>query len=86
MENYNKPGLVNVGAGKDISIAELAGMIKEIIDFKGKIVFDTSKPDGTPRKLLDVSKLKDIGWEATISFKKGLQNVYMEKFGKGVVV
>ncbi len=86
MENYNKPGLVNVGAGKDISIAELAGMIKEIIDFKGKIIFDTSKPDGTPRKLLDVSKLKDIGWEATISFKKGLQNVYMEKFGKGVVV
>ncbi len=86
MENYNEPGIVNVGMGKDISIAELAGMIKEIVGFEGKIVFDISKPDGTPRKLLDVSKLRDIGWEATICLKEGLQNVYMEKFGEAVHV
>ncbi len=84
MENYNKPGLVNVGIGKDISIADLAEIIKEIVGFEGKIVFDTSKPDGTPRKLLDVSKLTAIGWEATITLKEGLQNVYMEKFNGAV--
>jgi GDP-L-fucose synthase len=72
--------------GKDISIAELAEMIKDIAGFEGKIVFDTTKPDGTPRKLLDVSKLKDIGWEATIPLKEGLQNVYMEKFNEKVTV
>jgi len=86
MENYNAAGLVNVGMGKDISIAELAEMIKDIAGFEGKIVFDTTKPDGTPRKLLDVSKLKDIGWEATIPLKEGLQNVYMEKFNEKVTV
>ncbi len=86
MENYNAAGLVNVGMGKDISIAELAEMIKDIAGFEGEIVFDTTKPDGTPRKLLDVSKLKDIGWEATIPLKEGLQNVYMEKFNEKVTV
>ncbi len=61
MEHYNEPGLVNIGVGEDISIAELANLIKEIVGYQGTIIFDTSKPDGTPRKLLDVSKLKNLG-------------------------
>src|SRR5437763_3155551 len=57
MQYYNKPGLVNIGVGEDISIKELSELIREIVDFKGSILFDTSKPDGTPRKLLDVTRL-----------------------------
>ncbi len=80
MRNYNEPGLVNIGTGKDISIKELAEMIKEITDYKGEIVFDTSKPDGTPRKLLDVSKLSSLGWEASVSLYEGIKQVFKEKF------
>ncbi|HVE60317.1 MAG TPA: GDP-L-fucose synthase, partial [Chitinophagaceae bacterium] len=83
MENYNRPGIINIGMGRDVTIAELAQIIKEIVGFEGTIVFDKSKPDGTPRKLLDVSKLKSLGWEASISLKDGLQNVYTEKFNRG---
>jgi GDP-L-fucose synthase len=80
MKNYNEAGLVNIGVGEDISIKELAEMIKEISGYKGKIVFDTSKPDGTPRKLLDVSKLSQLGWKASIQLKNGIEAVYKEKF------
>lgn len=80
MKNYNENGLINIGVGEDLSIKELAGMIKEITGFKGKIIFDTSKPDGTPRKLLDVSKLSALGWKASISLKQGITEVYREKF------
>ncbi len=80
MKNYNEPGLVNIGTGEDISIKELAEMIKEIAAYKGKIVFDTTKPDGTPRKLLDVSKLSKLGWQASILLKNGIETVYKEKF------
>jgi GDP-L-fucose synthase len=80
MKNYNEPGLVNIGVGEDISIRELAEMIKEITGFKGNIVFDTSKPDGTPRKLMDVSKLSSLGWKAAIGLKPGITSVYHEKF------
>jgi len=80
MRNYNEPGLINIGTGKDISIKELAVMIKEITDYKGEIVFDTSKPDGTPRKLLDVSKLSSLGWKASVSLHEGIEQVYKEKF------
>lgn len=85
MKNYNEPGLINIGVGEDISIRELAEMIKEITDYKGNLVFDTTKPDGTPRKLLDVSKLNSFGWKASISLKNGIAKVYKEKFISSVI-
>jgi len=76
MENYNEKQFVNVGVGQDISILELATIIKEIVGFKGKIIHDLEKPDGTPRKLLDVSILKDFGWTASIDLVDGIRSVY----------
>ncbi|RMD68918.1 MAG: GDP-L-fucose synthase, partial [Gammaproteobacteria bacterium] len=67
---------INVGTGKDISIAELAGLIREVVGFEGEIAFDPGKPDGTPRKLLDVSRLKALGWEARIGLREGLEDAY----------
>jgi len=78
MMNYNEPGFINIGTGKDISIKELALLIKEIVGYKGDIKFDTSKPDGTPRKLMDVSKLHALGWKHKIELKQGIQMVYEE--------
>lgn len=80
MKAYSEAGLINIGAGKDLSIKELAEMIKEITGFKGKIIFDASKPDGMPRKLLDVSKLSSFGWKSSIELKDGIRRVYKEKF------
>jgi len=80
MDSYNEPGLVNIGTGEDLSIRELASLIKDIVGFEGEVVFDTSKPDGTPRKLLDVSKLHALGWTATISLQDGIRKVYRETF------
>ena len=80
MQHYNEPGIINIGVGDDISIKELAEMIKEITGFKGKIVFDSSKPDGTPRKLLDISRLSKLGWKANITLLQGIKEVYSEKF------
>ena len=80
MKNYDQAGLVNIGVGEDISIKELAEMIKEITGYEGKIVFDVSKPDGTPRKLLNVSKLSMLGWQASIHLKNGIETVYHESF------
>jgi len=80
MKNYNEEGLINIGFGEDLTIKELAEMIKEITGYKGKIVFDTSKPDGTPRKLMDVTKLSSFGWKATMPLKEGITQVYKEKF------
>lgn len=76
MNNYKGEEFVNVGVGKDISILELAELIKETVGFEGEIVKDLSKPDGTPRKLLDVSRLNDLGWEAQVSLEEGLKNTY----------
>lgn len=78
METYNEPELVNVGTGIDQSIGELAMLIKEIVGFKGKIVFDSSKPDGTPRKLMDVSKLHGLGWKHTVELKEGIELAYKD--------
>jgi GDP-L-fucose synthase len=80
MKNYNEPGLMNIGIGEDISIKELAEMIKDVVGYNGKIVLDSSKPDGTPRKLMDVSKLSAFGWKASINLKEGITQVYKEKF------
>jgi GDP-L-fucose synthase len=76
MENYNEEELINIGTGEDQSIADLAAMIKDIVGFKGRIVFDSTKPDGTPRKLMDVTKLHNFGWKHTIELEQGLKLVY----------
>ena len=68
--------IVNIGTGEDLSITELAGTIMEVVGFAGKLVYDTSKPDGTPRKLLDVSRLRDLGWRAKTSLRQGLVLAY----------
>ena len=76
MNNYNQSGIINVGYGKDVSIKELALMIKEVTEFDGNIVFDDSKPDGMPNKLLDVSKMSALGWKPKINLRKGLEKTY----------
>ncbi|BDB54725.1 GDP-L-fucose synthase [Flavobacterium ammoniigenes] len=78
METHNESGLVNIGVGEDVSILDLAKMVKQIVGFEGKIITDTSKPDGTPRKLMDVSKLTNLGWKASISLDEGIKKVYEE--------
>jgi GDP-L-fucose synthase len=80
MQHYDQPGLINIGVGEDISIADLANLIKTIVSFEGTLKFDTSKPDGTPRKLMDVSKLNALGWKASIPLKEGIENVYHNHF------
>lgn len=81
MDHYDEPDIINVGVGKDIPIAEIAAMIKDISEYDGKMVFDTSMPDGTFQKLLDVSKLHSLGWQAEVGFEEGVRNTYHEKFG-----
>jgi GDP-L-fucose synthase len=78
MLNYNGSEVVNIGTGEDVTIAELAIGIKNIVGFKGGIYFNTDMPDGTPRKLLDVSKLKDLGWEYKISLREGIEKTYKD--------
>jgi GDP-L-fucose synthase len=76
MQNYNGVEFVNVGTGEEISIKELALTIKSVVGYSGEIVFDTSKPDGTPRKLLDVTRLESLGWEAKVDLKAGIEKTY----------
>jgi GDP-L-fucose synthase len=76
MDNYDQPEIVNVGVGDDITIADLAGLVKKVVGFEGKLVFDTTKPDGTPRKLLDVGRLHGLGWRASISLQEGIESTY----------
>ncbi len=80
MQNYNEAGFVNIGSGVEISIKDLAYLIKEIVGYEGKIVFDSTKPDGTARKLTDTTKLHSLGWKHTIPLREGIQHVYQEKF------
>ena len=76
MQRYSDGEIVNAGVGQDISIREAAELMKQIVGYSGALVFDTSKPDGTPRKLLDVSKLNGLGWQAKISLAEGLRSTY----------
>ena len=78
--NYNEAGLINIGSGQEITIRELAFLIAEIIEFNGEIKFDFTKPDGTPRKLLDSSKLNKIGWSSKIDLRSGIQNTINEVY------
>ncbi|MCB0635667.1 MAG: GDP-L-fucose synthase [Lewinella sp.] len=76
MQTYDEPGLVNIGTGEDIPIKDLAGLIKQVVGYNGTIEHDLSKPDGTPRKLMDVSKLAAAGWTARIGLEEGIRQVY----------
>lgn len=78
MQNYNEQGLVNVGVGTDVSILELAQLVQKIVGYAGEIKLDESKPDGTPRKLMDVQKLTNLGWKASITLEEGIKKVYEE--------
>ncbi|HEY4272927.1 MAG TPA: GDP-L-fucose synthase [Candidatus Udaeobacter sp.] len=76
LEKYDSPEIINVGYGEDIAISELGELISDVVGFKGELVWDTTKPDGTPRKLLDVSKIRALGWEPTIPLRKGITQMY----------
>lgn len=76
LEHYDSPDTINLGVGEDISILELAQLVAEIVGYQGKIVLDPSKPDGTPRKLLDVSRMRELGWEPEIGLREGIASTY----------
>jgi GDP-L-fucose synthase len=76
LEHYDEPEPINVGLGSDLSIRQLAEMVAEVVGYQGQLEFDPSKPDGTPRKLLDVGKIHDLGWRAEIGLREGLQQTY----------
>ncbi|WP_410222100.1 GDP-L-fucose synthase family protein [Pedobacter sp.] len=82
MQNYDEPNLINIGTGEDLTIKDLALMIKDVVGFEGTLIFDTSKPDGTPRKLMDVSKLHNLGWRHQIELKEGLRLAYQDYLSK----
>jgi GDP-L-fucose synthase len=76
LEQYDSPEIVNIGVGEDVTIRELAELICDVLDYHGELVFDTSKPDGTPRKLLDVSRIHSLGWWAQIPLREGIRQTY----------
>lgn len=82
MENYDQPDHINIGSGQEVSIADVALVIKDIVGFEGACKFDSSKPDGTPRKLMDSSRLHSLGWKSKISLKEGIAKTY-EDFQRG---
>ena len=78
MQKYNDPGFINIGTGQDLQIMELAKLVKSVVGFEGNIVTDTSMPDGTPRKLMDVSRLKNLGWSPSVGLREGIAKVYQD--------
>jgi GDP-L-fucose synthase len=84
MQNYSNKEIVNVGCGNDISIKDLALLIKDIVGFEGSLTFDSSKPDGTPRKLMDVSRINKLGWSQNITLEEGIKSVYKSVLEEGV--
>lgn len=83
MKHYSDLGFLNVGTGEDVTIAEFAQLVGDTVGYKGKVVFDTSRPDGPPRKLLDVSKLKALGWSPAIPLREGLAAAYSDFVANG---
>jgi GDP-L-fucose synthase len=75
-EKYDSPEIINIGWGEDITIRELAMLIRKVVGFKGELVFDQTKPDGTPQKLLDVARLRSLGWEPKIPLEQGIEQTY----------
>ena len=84
MNEYLENETINVGSGQEVSIRDLAEQIREVVGYEGKLVFDSSKPDGTPRKLLDVFRLHSLGWEPKVSLKDGIKKAYAD-FASGMV-
>lgn len=84
MQHYNEPGLVNVGCGTDLSIAELANEVKDVVGYEGEIEYDLTKPDGTPRKLMNVSKLSKLGWNYKTSLETGLRIAYNDFLNRNI--
>lgn len=82
MQNYNDEGFVNIGVGEDVSIRELASIIRETVDYEGEIVWNTEKPDGTPRKLMDVNKLHQLGWKHRTNLREGIAATYQDFLSK----
>jgi GDP-L-fucose synthase len=78
LKNYSSPEFLNIGIGQDISIAEFAQIVADVIGYQGKVTYDASKPDGTPRKLVDVSRLSALGWKARIPLREGLAQAYAD--------
>ena len=76
LRNYDSPEIINIGSGQDMTIRELAGLICDVVGFEGELTWDASKPDGTPRKLLDISKIESLGWKPTISLREGIARTY----------
>ena len=84
LENYDDPSPINVGVGEDVTVRELAGIVAEVVGYEGEIRWDASRPDGTPRKLLDVSRIADLGWEPRISLTEGIASTYHWYLANGV--
>lgn len=84
MQNHNEPGFLNIGTGEDLTIKDLALLIKHVIGFEGVLTFDSSKPDGTPRKLMDVSKLHELGWKHKILLEEGIKLAYQDFLNKHI--
>jgi GDP-L-fucose synthase len=84
MESYNEPNLINIGTGEDLTIKDLALLLKQVIGFEGELTFDSTKPDGTPRKLMDVSKLHQLGWKHQIELKEGVKLAYQDFLEKHI--
>ena len=82
MQTYNEPNLINIGTGEDLTIKDLALTIAEVVGYEGELVFDHTKPDGTPRKLMDVSKLHSLGWKHKIELQEGLALAYQDYLSK----
>jgi GDP-L-fucose synthase len=76
MLNYNEEVIINVGTGEDLTIAELCGIVRDVVGFKGEIGYDTSMPDGTPRKVVDVGRLSKLGWSPKITLRSGIEQTY----------
>jgi GDP-L-fucose synthase len=76
LEKFSEPAPINIGVGEDRTIKELAEMVREAVGFEGSVIWDTDQPDGTPRKLLDVSRIRRLGWEPRIALERGIREVY----------
>ena len=85
MESYHEAELVNIGTGEDVTIKQLAETVKHIVGFTGEILWDSSRPDGTPRKLMDVSKLHDLGWHHKIALPDGIALAYQDFLGNASI-
>lgn len=84
MQNYNEPHLINIGTGEDLTIKDLALLVKKVTGFEGELTFDSTKPDGTPRKLMDVSKLHSLGWKHQVELEQGIHLAYQDFLAKHI--